>query len=120
MALPIVRGMTDGVLGRGAELEAAGAAFEHLGDGPMALLIEGPAGVRSSTFWHAALPAALDRGARLLTTRAAETEARLAFSGLADLLGDLDDALAELPPPQRHALDVALLNAEPGETGVNR
>ena len=92
--------MTDGVLGRGPELEAAGAAFDHLGDGPLALLIEGPAGIGKTTVWHAAIAAALDRGARLLSTRAAESEARLAFGGLADLLGDLDDgAFDELPAP---------------------
>lgn len=119
-AVPTVRGMTDGVWGRGAELEAAAAAFDHLGEGPLALIIEGPAGIGKTTVWHAAIAAALDRGARLLSTRAAETEARLAFGGLADLLGDVDaEVLDELPPPQRGALDVALLRAEPDGTGVN-
>jgi hypothetical protein len=111
--------MTDGVLGRGAELEAAGAAFDHLGSGPMALLIEGSAGIGKTAFWHASIAAALDRGARLLTTRAAEAEARLAFSGLADLLGTLDAEIAELPAPQRRAIDLALLRAEPDETAVD-
>jgi DNA-binding NarL/FixJ family response regulator len=111
--------MTDGVLGRGAELDAAGTAFDHLGTGPTALLIEGPAGIGKTAFWHASIALALDRGARLLTTRAAEAEARLAFSGLADLLGDLDDLIAELPAPQRRALDLALLRAEPDETAVD-
>jgi DNA-binding NarL/FixJ family response regulator len=112
--------MTDQVLGRGAEIEAAGAAFDRLDEGPLALLIEGPAGIGKTTMWHAAIAAALDRGARLLTTRASETEARLAFSGLSDLLGGLDDGvLEELPGPQRRALDVALLRAEPDEAGAN-
>src|SRR5262245_53792809 len=111
--------MTDGVLGRGAELEAAGAAFDHLGSGPTALLIEGPAGIGKTAFWHASIALALDRGARLLTTRAAEAEARLAFSGLADLLGDLDDLIADLPAPQRRAIDLALLRAEPDDTTVD-
>src|SRR4051794_19580401 len=105
--------MTDGVLGRGAELEAAGTVFDHLGDGPTALIIEGPEGIGKTAFWHPAIASPLDRGARLLPPRAAEAEARLAFSGLADLLGDLDDAIAELPTPQRRALDLALLRAEP-------
>jgi DNA-binding CsgD family transcriptional regulator len=112
--------MTDGVLGRGAEIEAAGAVFDRLTEGPLALLIEGPAGIGKTTMWHAAIAAALDRGARLLTTRAAETEARLAFSGLGDLLGDVDDSvLDELPGPQRRALDVALLRAEPDDAGAD-
>jgi DNA-binding NarL/FixJ family response regulator len=111
--------MTDGVLGRGAELEAAGAAFDQFGSGPTALLIEGPAGIGKTAFWHASIALALDRGARLLTTRAAEAEARLAFSGLADLLADLDDLIAELPGPQRRALDLALLRVEPDDTAVD-
>jgi hypothetical protein len=111
--------MTDGVLGRGAELEAAGAAFDHLGSGPMALLIEGPEGIGKTAFWHAAIAQALDRGARLLTTRSAEAEARLAFSGLADLLHGLDNQIAALPTPQRRAIDLALLRAEPDDTTVD-
>ena len=112
--------MTDGVWGRGAELEAAASAFNHLDDGPVALVIEGPAGIGKTTVWHAAIAAALERGDRLLSTRAAETEARLGFGGLGDLLADVDaDVFDELPAPQRRALDVALLRAEPDETGVN-
>ena len=111
--------MTDGVLGRGEELEAAGTVFDHLDGGPTALIIEGPEGIGKTAFWHASIAIALDRGARLLTTRAAEAEARLAFSGLADLLGDLDDAIADLPTPQRRALDLALLRAEPDDTAVD-
>src|SRR4029078_13112446 len=108
--------MTDGVLGRGEELEAAGTVFDHLDGGPTALIIEGPEGIGKTPFWHASLAIAPDPGARLLTTRAAEAEARRAFSGLADLLGDLDDAIADLPAPQRRALDLALLRGEPGDT----
>ena len=84
------------------------------------LVIEGPAGIGKTTVWHGAIAAALDRGARLLSTRAAETEARLAFGGLADLLGDIDaEVLDQLPAPQRKAVDVALLRAEPDESGVD-
>ncbi|HEX5015795.1 MAG TPA: AAA family ATPase [Candidatus Limnocylindrales bacterium] len=112
--------MTDEVLGRGAEIEAARAAFDRLDEGPLALLIEGPAGIGKTTLWHAAIAVALDRGARLLTTRAAETEARLAFSGLSDLLGGLDAGVFdEVPAPQRRALDVALLRAEPDDAGAD-
>jgi DNA-binding CsgD family transcriptional regulator len=112
--------MTGGVLGRGDELESAAAIFDHLAAGPTALIIEGPAGIGKTTVWQAAIALALDRGARLLSTRAAETEARLAFGGLADLLDGVDDdLLASLPAPQRAAIDVAMLRAEPGEGGLN-
>ena len=58
----------------------------------------------------AAIEQAEARGLRVLRARPAESESRLAFSSLADLLGPvLQDVLGELPPPQRRALDAALL-----------
>jgi DNA-binding CsgD family transcriptional regulator len=49
----------------------------------------------------------------LLLTRASESEAKLAFAGLSDLLeGVGEEAQADLPPPQRRALRVALLQDE--------
>jgi hypothetical protein len=49
------------------------------------------------------------RGHRLLARRAAESEARLSYAALGDLL---DFELPDLPAPQRRALDVALLRAD--------
>ena len=53
---------------------------------------------------------ARELGALVLAARPAESEATLSFAGLTDLLAELDPRLfEELPPPQRHALEVAVL-----------
>jgi DNA-binding CsgD family transcriptional regulator len=50
----------------------------------------------------------------VLRCRPVESEGRLAYAGLADLLAEVpDSAMAGLPAPQRRALEVALLRAEP-------
>jgi DNA-binding CsgD family transcriptional regulator len=78
-----------------------------------ALLIEGEAGIGKSTLWWAGVEQARERGRRVLLARPAEAEAQLAFGSLADLVEPvLAEALAPLPAPQRHALEVALLLAE--------
>jgi DNA-binding CsgD family transcriptional regulator len=49
----------------------------------------------------------------VLVCRAAGGEVQLSFAALGDLLGDvLEETLPELPPPQRRALEVALLLEE--------
>jgi DNA-binding CsgD family transcriptional regulator len=54
----------------------------------------------------------------VLSCRPAQAETKLALSGLADLLGPVaGEAYSWLPPPQRNALDVALLRAEPAAAG---
>src|SRR5262245_15613943 len=64
---------------------------------------------------------AVDAGFRVPTTRGSESEARLSYAGLGDLLTDVpDDAFADLPPPQRHALETALLRAETSGTPDQR
>jgi predicted ATPase len=72
--------------------------------------IVGEPGIGKTTLWQAAVEHARAQGARVLVARPTESEARLAFAGLADLLADLPDELfARLPDPQRVGLDVALL-----------
>lgn len=67
-----------------------------------------------TTVWKAALAAAASRSYRVLAARPSEAETQLAYAALGDLLVDVADAaLAQLPGPQRHALEVALLRAEP-------
>lgn len=59
------------------------------------------------------MAAAGEQAHRTLSSRAAESEAKLSYTALGDLLeGVLEDALHELPDPQRRALDTALLRAE--------
>jgi class 3 adenylate cyclase/DNA-binding CsgD family transcriptional regulator/tetratricopeptide (TPR) repeat protein len=94
-----------------AQLERFIAA---LADGPGGLLIEGEAGIGKTTVWQFGVDAAVGRGYRVLISRPAEAESALAYSGLADLLEAVDsECFDELPEPQRAALEVALLRAEP-------
>ena len=77
--------------------------------GPSALVVEGEAGIGKTTMWLAALERARELGFRVFSTRAAPTESVLAYSSLASLLDGVDEAaLAELPPPQRLAIDRVL------------
>jgi DNA-binding CsgD family transcriptional regulator len=109
------------VLGRQAELEQLTAMLEAVMAGPRAVVVEGPAGIGKTTVWQAALQAARARLFTVLAARATQTEATLPFAGLIDLLEGVPEAgLAELPPPQRRALEVALLRREPEQTGVDQ
>ena len=88
--------------------------IQALRGGPGCLVIEGEAGIGKTTLWQTAVDAASERGYRVLVSRPAESETGLAYSGLADLLADVDSVCLDvLPDPQRHALDVALLRLEP-------
>jgi hypothetical protein len=101
------------VLGREAELAALGAFLDRLPDGPGALVLAGPAGAGKTTLLRAGAEFAAGRGFTVVQTLPARSELQLAFTGLADLLGQhLESVLEELPAPQARALQVALLLAE--------
>ena len=88
--------------------------------GPSAIALEGEAGIGKSTLWHAAVEDARGRGLRVLVSRPAESERSLALAGLGDLFdGVIDDVLPELTAPQRRALEVALLVADPAGRPVD-
>jgi DNA-binding CsgD family transcriptional regulator len=109
------------VLGRQAELEQLTAMLEAVVAGPRAAVVEGPAGIGKTTIWQAALHAAHARSFTVLDARATQTEATLPFAGLIDLFEGVPEAgLAELPAPQRRAVEVALLRREPEGTGVDQ
>src|SRR4051794_369447 len=98
--------VSEAVVGREHELAVARAVVDGLTGGPRALLIEGDAGIGKTAVWRAALEPA----GRALVCVADAADARLSFSGLADLLADVaDEVLPALPPPQREALEVALV-----------
>jgi AAA ATPase-like protein len=76
-------------------------------------VIEGPAGIGKTTIWLAGIGDAINRGYRVISSRGAESEARLSYATLGDLLGDVPDTqLSGMPTPLRRALDAALLRAE--------
>jgi DNA-binding CsgD family transcriptional regulator len=77
------------------------------------VLVGGP-GIGKTTLWQEGIESARDGGVRALVSRPSAAEARHSFAGLIDLCDGLEgDALAVLPPPQRAALEIALLRDEP-------
>jgi predicted ATPase len=101
------------LIGREAELARLGS-FLDSGGHPRALLLSGDPGVGKTTLWEAGIEAAQRRSLRVLSARPSGAEAQLSFAALTDLLENVDvAALPGLPAPQRQALEVALLRAEP-------
>src|SRR5215467_12493553 len=79
-----------------------------------ALVVCGEPGIGKSTVWEAGVGLARSRGFAVWCARPGEAEARLSFAGLADLLeGAGAGVLAGLAGPQRRALEVAVMRAEP-------
>jgi DNA-binding CsgD family transcriptional regulator len=98
------------IVGREAELGAVHAFVDGLADGPAALVLEGDAGMGKTTLWNAALDHAEQHGVTVLRSRPAESETALSFAGVFDLLDPvLDRALDPLPAAQRKALSRALV-----------
>jgi DNA-binding CsgD family transcriptional regulator len=97
------------LVGREPEL-AEVAAFLQADDAEAALAVVGEPGIGKTAVWEQAVRVARELGALVLAARPAESEAKLSFAGLTDLLTELEPRLFEdLPPPQRHALEVAVL-----------
>ena len=107
------------VFGRERELAAVDALVADTGPGPHALILEGEAGIGKSTVWNAGTAAARERGWTVLSARGSLSETGLSFAGLTDMLDPVvDDVMADLPEPQRIALEVALVRRLPGEVEV--
>jgi len=105
---------TGGVVGRDRELDAVTAFLDGLPSGTSCLLLEGAAGIGKTTVWDAGVAAAAARSYLILSSRPAESEATLSFAALGDLMDRvLGQVLPQLPPPQRRALEVALLMEDP-------
>jgi DNA-binding CsgD family transcriptional regulator len=80
---------------------------------PSALLIEGEPGIGKTTLWLEALELAREKGFRVLSARAAAAESVLAYAALGDLLDGVPaSAWADLPDPQRFAVDQVLMRAD--------
>jgi DNA-binding CsgD family transcriptional regulator len=98
------------VSARTAELAALRDFVSDVVDGAAALALEGEAGMGKTTLWTACVEEAQERDLLVLQARPTESEFALAFSGLGDLLDPvLELALEPLPAAQRRALSRALV-----------
>ena len=105
-----------GVIGREREIEVVSAFLDSVPRGPRALLVDGEAGIGKSTVWFETVRLAGARGYRVLRARPAESEAKLSYATLADVVGPaFDEARAQLPHPQELALAGALLRVTSSE-----
>jgi len=106
------------VLGRDGELTSIDTWLAQVPGAVAArlLVIAGEPGIGKTTLWAEATRRASASGCRVLSSRPVPSDAGLPHVVLADLLRPVaDDALRSLPVPQRRALEVALLRADPGE-----
>lgn len=103
------------LVGRETELDTLVAFLENRAGLPAGAVIEGPAGAGKTTLWRAALERATEAGYAVLECRPAGAEVQLSLTGVSDLLEPhLEALLPALPPPQRQALQVALLLQDDG------
>jgi DNA-binding CsgD family transcriptional regulator len=106
------------IFGRESEL-AQLEAFVDPATTTRGFFLTGEPGAGKTTLWEAAIELARRRGLRVLSARASGADTQLAFTALIDLFDDVTrEDFAGLPPPQRRALEVALLRAEPGDDGL--
>jgi DNA-binding CsgD family transcriptional regulator len=99
----------EGLLGREQELAAVGRFLITIEERPAAVLLEGEPGIGKTALVGHAVEEARQRRYRILEARPTSAESSLSFVGLTDLLSDAHPLFAELPLPQRRALEVALL-----------
>jgi len=104
------------VVARDEELATVRAFLAEVERLPSAVFIEGEAGIGKTTLWRAGTAEAQEVGYRVLSARPAEAESQVSYAGLRDLFDPvLELVVAELPPPQRRALEIALLLREAEE-----
>ena len=109
------------VIGREHELQEIERLLAGAREGFGALLLEGEAGIGKTTVFREALRRAEASCLKVLACRPGESEATLSFAALGDLLrGVPSEPWQALPAPQRRALEVALLQIDPGERPADR
>jgi len=102
---------------RPPEEDALSEFLDSASTAPSALLLDGEAGIGKTTVWLAGLKRARDRGFRVLSAGAVNAQSVLAYAPLADLLTGLDpDTWADLPDPQRIAVDRVLRREQGADT----
>ena len=107
--------MGKGVIGRHEEIDTIVSLLSSVADGhgPAGILLTGEAGIGKTTLWEAGVEVGDESSFHVLVARPAEPEAKLSLAAIGDLLDPfLDEVRVLLPPPQRRALEVALLLVE--------
>jgi DNA-binding NarL/FixJ family response regulator len=95
------------LLGREAELGVVYGLIDEVGEGGSALVVRGEPGIGKSSLLTAASARAREKGMTVITTTGVQSEARLGFAGLHQLLLPFRSELGRLPDPQRRALEAA-------------
>jgi DNA-binding CsgD family transcriptional regulator len=97
------------MFGRDAERKQIEGLLDSVAAGPAGLALQGAPGIGKTTLWREAIASARRRGYAVLEAAPGEPDSALAFAGLGDLFdGVIDEVVADLPDPQRHALLAAL------------
>jgi DNA-binding CsgD family transcriptional regulator len=113
--------MPERMAARPREATAVGEFLTSASSAPSAFVIEGEAGIGKTTLWSFALQQAHHLGFQVLSAHASGTESVLAYSSLADLLTDVNPiSWADLPGPQRVAIDELLLRGHAGSATDQR
>ena len=104
--------MSTPLLSRSIERRATADLLDTARSSLASLILEGEAGIGKTTVWLATVEQAREGGFCVLAAQATEAETALAYSGVADLLADLEpSAFDHLPGLQRLAVDRVLLRA---------
>ena len=113
--------MVPGVVARADELARIAEFVSSPEPGTRVLVLDGAPGVGKTTLWEAGVGLARENGMRVMTARSSGAETALCFAAMVDLFDavSLDD-LVGLPLPQRRALEIALLRADPGDEPARR
>ncbi|MEO8095479.1 MAG: AAA family ATPase, partial [Pseudolysinimonas sp.] len=96
------------LFGRDSELRLITSLLDGIRKAGAALVLRGEPGIGKSRLLAEAIALARERRMAILTTSGVQSESRLAFSGLHQLIRPLRSAAATLPPAPRAALDMAL------------
>ena len=96
------------LLGRAQELHVLNGLVERVREGGGALVLRGEPGIGKSALLIEAGRVAAAGGLRVLTTAGVQSETRVAFAGLYQLLRPVLGNVEQLPGPQRKALSAAL------------
>ena len=98
------------IFGRDAELRTIREFVGRLAGAPGAIVLAGPAGAGKTTLLRSGGAMAGDHQFTVLQTSPSQSDLRLAFAGLTDLLEPhVAAVIGELPRPQAQALGIALL-----------